>query len=137
MLKDIPNFRVDDVGVAIVPQSENALEGSNDLWNVYLINLKKETIFNVLITTEGYGEIDGEEIKTSVLRHFIEGVEGKTAALIEPIQQEVFRLTNQYWVSFKMNDIVYDRKYVFVKGSISPEFFTHIPILEEHGILIL
>lgn len=137
MLKDIPNYKVEDIGVAIVPKNEEAKESEDELWDVYLVNLKKDAIFNVLISTEGYGEKDGEKVKTSTLRHFIEGVEGESYVLIEPIQQAVFELTNQYWVSFKIGNTMYDRKYVFVRGSINKDNFTKIPILNKKGVLIM
>jgi hypothetical protein len=137
MLKDIPNFKVENIGIAIVPKTEDTSEINNDIWDVYLINLKKDAIFSVLIATKGYGEKDGEQIKTSTLRHFIEGVESETYVLVEPIQKDVFELTNQYWVSFKLNDTTYDKKYIFVKGSIHKDNFTNIPLLEKKGVLIM
>ena len=137
MLKDIPSLKVENIGIAIVPQMKNGEINNNDLWKVYLVNLKKDTIFNVLISTKGYGEKDGEQIKTSTLRHLIEEVESETCVVVEPIEQGVFELTNQYWVSFRLNDITYDRKYIFVKGSIDKSNFTNIPILNEKGVLIM
>ena len=137
MLKDIPNLKVEGIGIAIVPKDGNVAENNNDLWDVYIINLKKEAIFNVFINTQGYGEKNGEKVETSTLRHFIESVEGETCTLIEPIQQDVFELTNQYWVSFRWNDEFYDKKYVFAKGSIDKSNFTNIPILDQPGILII
>ena len=137
MLKDIPSLKVENIGIAIVPQMKNGEINNNDLWKVYLVNLKKDTIFNVLISTKGYGEKDGEQIKTSILRHLIEEVESETCVVVEPIEQGVFELTNQYWVSFRLNDITYDRKYIFVKGSIDKSNFTNIPILNEKGVLIM
>ena len=80
---------------------------------------------------------DGEQIKTSTLKHLIEEVESETCVVVEPIEQGVFELTNQYWVSFRLNDITYDRKYIFVKGSIDKSNFTNIPILNEKGVLIM
>ena len=137
MLKDIPSLKVENIGIAIVPQMKNGEINNNDLWKVYLVNLKKDTIFNVLISTKGYGEKDGEQIKTSTLKHLIEEVESETCVVVEPIEQGVFELTNQYWVSFRLNDITYDRKYIFVKGSIDKSNFTTIPILNEKGVLIM
>ena len=98
MLKDIPSLKVENIGIAIVPQMKNGEINNNDLWKVYLVNLKKDTIFNVLISTKGYGEKDGEQIKTSTLRHLIEEVESETCVVVEPIEQGVFELTNQYWL---------------------------------------
>ncbi|MEO1628797.1 MAG: hypothetical protein AAFV25_26850, partial [Bacteroidota bacterium] len=69
MKKDIPQYKVEDVAIAIVPSDEDG-----DLWNSYIINLKEEPIDSVLIKSSGYGKLDGKEIKTSVLRHFFEQI---------------------------------------------------------------
>ena len=55
---------------------------------------------------------------------------------IEPIQTELFELTNEYWVSFMYNGHMYDKKYVFVKGSIDEMHFTTIPHLDRKGVMI-
>ena len=65
MKKDIPNLKVEDLAIAIVPRDA-------ELWDTYIINLKEEPITNVLINSKGYGDREGELIKTSVLRHFFE-----------------------------------------------------------------
>jgi len=67
MIKDLPENRVEDIAVAVALEKESA---ETKLWYVYLINLKKEAIENVLITSKGYGEKDGEPVKTSVLRTY-------------------------------------------------------------------
>lgn len=131
MKEDIPQHKVQDVAIAILPKSEN-----DDLWECYIINLKEEKLIGVLVNSRGYGEDKGEQVSTSVLRHFFEEIEANTATLIEPIQTKVFTLTNEYWVSFKINDYMYDRKFVFVKGSIDPMNFTMIPILGRKGVMI-
>jgi hypothetical protein len=56
--------------------------------------------------------------------------------LIEPIQTKLFDLTNEYWISFVQNDYMYDKKYVFVRGSISEENFTTIPFINRKGVMI-
>ena len=55
---------------------------------------------------------------------------------IEPIQKKLFDLTNEYWVSFTYNDYMYDKKYIFVKGSITENNFTLIPFLSRKGVMI-
>ena len=46
MKKDIPELRVEDLAIAVVPREDTA-EG-NDLWDVYVINLKEEKIGKII-----------------------------------------------------------------------------------------
>lgn len=132
-MKDIPNNKVENLAIAISPK-ENA--ATNDLWDVFVLNLEEEPIKNVLINSKGYGTVNDEEKTTTVLRHFFEEIGPLQFALIEPIQPELFHLTNEYWVSFSFNGYMYDKKYVFVKGSISEMNFTTIPFVNRKGVMI-
>jgi hypothetical protein len=136
MKKDIPIKKVEDVAIAILPREDENGEIDETLWNVYLINMKPEGLEGVLINSRGYGELEGEEKKTTVLRHFFEKILPTSATLIEPIQAKVFDLANEYWISFRYQDYMYDKKYVFVKGSIDRMNFTNIPYIEKMGVMI-
>ena len=130
MKKDIQQPEVKNIIVAIASN-----DGAND-WSVYLINAKNEPIKDVLISSKGYGEINGEMKKTSVLRHFIEQVPAGGYAKIETIVEDVFVLNNEYWVSFYIDDIVYDKKFIFLAETIKEGFFSHIPVLDKKGVMI-
>ena len=93
MIKDLPQNIVEDIAVAVALEKENA---ESKVWYVYLINLKNKPIENVLITSKGYGEKDGEQVKTSVLRHMMPVIESQAYALIEPIDEQTFGLNNEY-----------------------------------------
>ena len=129
MKKDIPQYKVEDLAIAIIPDDE-------EFWESYVINLKDEPIENVLIKSSGYGEVDGENIKTSVLRHFFEGIGPLQLLKIEKVPVNLFKLTNEYWVSFTYDGYMYDKKYVFVKGSLDEMNFTLIPFLNKQGVMI-
>ena len=131
MMKDIPSLRVTDLAIAIVPRQDE-----EDLWDVYIINFKEEPIGSVFVNSRGYGELEGEKIRTTTLRHFFEQISPLEMKQIEPIQTELFSLTNEYWVSFMYNGDMYDKKYVFVKGSIDKMHFTRIPFLDRKGVMI-
>lgn len=133
MLKDIPEYVVEDVAMAIVP--EYSPEGDK-VWNVYLINLKNEKIEGVLVTSKGYGSHKGEMVKTSVLRHFLDEIPSHDFAKVEPIIENLFGLNNEYWVSFYVNKVMYDRKYLFLPETIKEDFFTNIPLLDKKGVMI-
>jgi len=130
-MKDIPDLRVKDLAIAIVPRTEE-----KELWDVYIINFKEEPIGSVFVNSRGYGELEGEKIRTTTLRHFFEQIAPLEMEQIEPIQMELFELTNEYWVSFMYNGSMYDKKYVFVKGSIDEMNFTRIPFLDRKGVMI-
>jgi hypothetical protein len=122
----------EDIAVAIVPEN---IEDQNG-WMVYLVNLKNNSLENVIVSSKGYGEIDNKNIQTSTLRHFMEKVEPHTYSKIEPIMEDVFGLANEYWVSFYINKTIYDKKFVFLPESIQENNFITIPFLNKKGVMI-
>lgn len=139
MIKDIPEFKVEDVAIAVVREDESIpIEGLNEEveWSVYIINLKDKALGNVLITSEGYGDIDGEKRRTSTLRHFMETVPAKSFARIESIMENVFGLNNEYWISFYQNGDIYDKKYIFLAESITSDHLINIPLINKKGVMI-
>lgn len=133
MLQDIRHPEVKDIAVAVVPQTGQT--GATE-WAVHLLNLKDRAIEGVLVSSKGYGEQDGEKVRTSTLRHFLDVMEPLSSQPIEPIMEDVFHLTNEYWVSFYLDGVIYDKKFIFVPGSIAESFFVQIPILGTKGVLI-
>lgn len=132
MKKDIEIPEVKNVTVAIV--REKTLFNAYD-WKVYLINNNNVQLENTLVSSTGYGEKDGKLQKTSTLRHFLETVPAKSSSLVEPIDENVFHLSNEYWVSYYIGDQIYDKKFVFVPETINEENLTFIKELEMEGIL--
>lgn len=136
MKKDIDIRKVEDLAIAIAPRGPEE-EDADLFWDVYMINLKDEPILSVMISSRGYGEIDGEQRKTATFRHFWERVGALDLVKIEPISVDLFNLANEFWVSFSHDNYLYDRKFVFVNGSLSEENFTDIPFLDKRGVMIL
>jgi hypothetical protein len=134
MKEDIIHPEVKDIAVAIVKEKN---EEGEEVWNSYLINMKAVKLEGVLVSSKGYGEIDGEKRETSVLRHFLDEVPRRSIRKIEPIIEEVFGMFNEYWVSFYIDKMMYDKKYIFVPESINEENFTEIPFLGKRGVMIL
>ncbi len=132
MLKDIPQLTVENIVVAVVREED---EGEM-VWNVYIVNLYDADITNVLVSSVGYGIFEERDVKTSLLRHMIENLAAKDYGKIEPIMEELFGLNNEFWISFFLNDKMYDKKYIFLPESIKEEFFTMIPIINKMGVMI-
>ena len=132
MKKDITPPLVEDIAVAVVKE-ENEMHET--LWNVYLLNLKKESIEGVIVSSKGYGTYNNEEVKTSTLRHFLNTISAQSFAKIEPVLENLFGLNNEYWVSFFINKTMYDKKYVFLPETIKEENFTLIPVINKKGVM--
>ena len=133
MKKDIIPPKVEGVSMAMVREADE--EGA-EAWYVYLINAKDVTLENVLISSTGYGEIDGEQRATSEMRHYLESLGAKSWARIELVMEDVFALSNQYWLSFYIDGHIHDKKYIFVAGSIHEDHFTNLPLMNKRGVLI-
>ncbi len=131
MIKDIVFPEVEDVAVAIVQEHEGL-----DEYSVYLINLKSTEIKNVLVTSTGYGLINDEHKKTSTLRHFFEEIKQHDYIQIEPIEKEVFGLNNEYWISFTLNDQLFDKKFIFLAETVVESNFVTIPVVNKRGVMI-
>ncbi|MDB5030268.1 hypothetical protein [Mucilaginibacter sp.] len=134
MIKDLPENNVKDIAVAVALESENA---ESKTWHVYLINLKKEAIENVLITSKGYGEKNGEPVKTSTLRHMFPIVAKGSYKQIELIDEQTFGLNNEYWVSYYIGTQIYDKKFIFLPESIVDSNFIKLPVVNKPGVMIL
>ncbi|KQR67292.1 hypothetical protein [Pedobacter sp. Leaf176] len=133
MKVDLPENTVEDIAMAVVLMSETP-EVKN--WTVYLVNLKNEPITNVLISSKGYGEKEGKQVKTSVLRHFIGDMEANDFKGVEAIDPEVFGLTNEYWLSYYIGSTIYDKKFIFLPESIIDTNLIKIPLVNRPGVMI-
>ena len=131
MKKDIEIPEVKNVTVAVA----RTKEADSEAWYVYLINNNDHAIENTLVASKGYGEKNGEEQKTSTLRHFLETVAPHSAALIEPIDKAVLHLNNEYWVSYYIDQQIYDKRFVFVPDTICEANLIYIKELGMEGVL--
>lgn len=133
MKKDLPENVVENIAIAIVMESATP---EAKLWKVYLINLKNDALETVLVSSKGYGEKDGEKIKTSILRHSIGNVPAKSFTEIELIDEQVFGLTNEYWLSYYIGSQIFDKKFIFVPESIVDTNMIRVPLLNKPGVMI-
>jgi len=136
MRKDIKVPKVKDIAVAVVQELNE--EKTTNIYNVYFINLTESVVENVLVTSKGYGEnkVTGEQIKTSVLRHNIGVLRPDSFTKIEPIMEDMFPLNNEYWISFFIDDKMFDKKFIFLAETIQESNFVNIPVINKKGVLI-
>jgi len=134
MKKDIPIQKTINVAVAIVKEL-NELNQPN--WDVYLINLKEDVLEQVLVSSKGYFiDLQGNETKTSILRHALGNIQPNSFVKIEPIMENVFSLHNEYWVSYFINGEMFDKKYIFLAETINEKNLINIPLINKKGIMI-
>ncbi len=135
MREELLGPKVEGVAVAVVQQLN---EDNEKIYYVYLINLRDDIMEGIIVTSQGYGENveTGEKVRTSQLRHSLEVLLPNEAAKIEPIIEEVFGLSNEFWVSFWVNDDLYDKKYVFLAESISEQNMKVLPVIGLPGVMI-
>ena len=134
MKEELMGPKVENVSVAI---TEELIENEKSYY-AYLINLRDDIMEGIIISSTGYGENTqtGETIKTSTLRHCIEVLLPNEVAKIEPIMPEIFGLSNEYWVSFWVDGVMYDKRFVFPAESISSKNMSVISLLGKKGVII-
>ncbi|KOY86424.1 hypothetical protein AD998_09955 [bacterium 336/3] len=132
MKKDIDFPTVEGVKVAIVRKKNEINEFE---WFAYLLNTDEVDLYNVIISCRGYGEINGEKRATSTLRYFFEHIPALSSHLIEPISPEVFVLSSEYWVSYYIQERIFDKKFVFPPEMIEEENYVYIKQIDLEGIL--
>ena len=133
MKQDILVPQVKDVIVAAVPRDGDFNE---ELWDIHVINLRSEPMDNVLITSQGYGMVDGRDKTTTVLRHFHQQLDAKSSVAVEPIQRELFGIQNEYWISFNSEGNMLDKRFIFEPGDINPDAMENIPVLNKQGVMV-
>ncbi|MDG2343871.1 MAG: hypothetical protein P8L23_04770 [Flavobacteriales bacterium] len=132
MKKDIHVPKVEDIAVAIVEEeSEEDKE-----WVVYLLNMKNCSIHDTLVSSKGYGEINQKKKKTTFFSHYLETLESQSFKKVEMINESVFGLTNEFFLTYYINGIIHDKKYIFLPETIIKENKTKIPLLNKKGIMI-
>lgn len=129
MKKDIEIPVAKDVNVAIVYEWNKEFLSKD--WNAYLINNKETALEMVLVVSKGY---DGER-KTSIMRHGLHTIEAKSFAKIEMVQEAIFKLNNEFFVTFFAEDKLFERKFIFPKNTVLEKNLTTIPLIEQDGIL--
>jgi hypothetical protein len=132
MKKDIRFPEVIGVKVVITCKTN---ELDQDQWDVYVLNENPFDIENVIVVSQGYSEKGQEQQRTSVLRQLLGPVPAGTAALVEPINPELFHLFNEFWVSYYVGKEIYDKKFIFVPETITKKNLRYLPQIDLNGVL--
>ena len=129
MKKDIIIPEISDVEMAIVYEY-NTIYNTND-WNVYLVNNNSFRLEMVVIVSKGFGDKN----ISSVMRKKIDVLDAHSFAKIEWMQPDLFKLTNQFQVTFFVKGRLYDKTFTFKENTIKEGALRMIPELKKRGIV--
>lgn len=129
MKKDIEIPEVTDVEVAVVYEYNDIYK--TDDWNAYIINKKNIPIEMIVIVSKGFDEKD----QTSIMRKKLDVLPAQSFAKIEMIQPELFKLNNQFQVTFFAENRLLDKTFTFSKNSIKEGNLRMLKLLNKKGIL--
>lgn len=134
MKKDIIIPKVENVYIAAVQEwNDDFMEKT---WYAYLINDSDEKLETVIVVSNASGMLNGEERKTSMLRHAFVEVPADTAVKIEMIEESVLQLDNSFMVTFFKDNTLYDKNFVFAANSINEDNVQEVPVIFKDGVLM-
>ncbi|AWG24435.1 hypothetical protein [Flavobacterium kingsejongi] len=134
MKKDIIIPKVENIFVAAVQEWND--DFMQKTWYAYLINDSDFKLENVLIVSKASGVIDGEAKKTSLLRHAFVTVEPVSFVKIELMEDSVLVLDNEFMVTFFIDNVLHDKKYIFKAHSLHEDYTVEVPLIFKDGIIM-
>ncbi|WP_298504275.1 hypothetical protein [uncultured Maribacter sp.] len=129
MKKDIHIPEVTDIYIALIYEYNADFKAKE--WNAYILNDKNVPIELVFIVSKGF---DGD-IKTAAMRHSMAGLEPKSFAKLEFVQDEVLKLNNEFFVTFYSKGVLFEKRFLFKKDTVTENNTIKIPLLGIKGIL--
>lgn len=134
MKSDINIPEVENVFIAAVQEwSDDFME---NIWNVYLVNDSDFDLDSVMVVSKAFGTIDGEMKKTSLLRHAFVQIPAVSVVKIEMIEKSVLQLNNEFMVTYFIGNTLYDKRFTFIKDSITEKNREEVPILFVNGVIV-
>lgn len=134
MKSDINIPEVENVFIAAVQEwSDDFME---NIWNVYLVNDSDFDLDSVMVVSKAFGTINGEMKKTSLLRHAFVQIPAVSVVKIEMIEKSVLQLNNEFMVTYFIGNTLYDKKFTFIKDSITEKNREEVPILFVNGVIV-
>lgn len=135
MKEELKGPKVEGISVAVAFETA---ETGDRIYNVYLLNKTEDELENVLVSSKGYGvnALTNQKVETSVLRHNLGNVGVNSVQKIEPIMEQVFGLSNEYWVSYWIGNKMFDKKFVFLAETISDQNAIDLPLLDCKGVML-
>lgn len=133
MIKDIEFLKVEGLAIAIRPEQD---DDGIEIFGAFLINFREEDLENIMIRSKGIGVKDEEVVSTSVLRTLVQRLDSNDFVKIDAFAAEAASLSNEYWISFRYKEYLYDKKFVFVPESLVEDNYIDLPLMGGKGVMI-
>jgi hypothetical protein len=134
MKKDIIIPKVENVYVAAIQEwNDDFMEKT---WYAYLVNDSEYKLETAIVVSNASGELNGEQRKTSTMRHAFTEVEPDSAVKIEMMEESVLALDNSFMVTFFIGNTLYDKNYVFKAGTVTEDNVQEVPVIYKEGVLL-
>ncbi|OIQ19352.1 MAG: hypothetical protein BM557_06510 [Flavobacterium sp. MedPE-SWcel] len=133
MKKDIKIPEVKDVYVVALKEWNDDFQ--ENTWYTYLVNGTGVKLESAIVVSNASGIINGEERKTSMLRHVFAEVLEETAIRIELVENGVLSLNNSFMVTYFKDGVLYDKNFVFKANGINEDNFKEIPVIFKNGVM--
>lgn len=133
MKKDIEIPEVKDIVIAIVKEYNE--EFVSEAWYAYLYNNSATPIEAIMIVSQAEGDIDGHTRQSSLFRHAFKLLEPNTALKVELLDEAIFKLKNNFMLTYFQEGKLYDKTFSFDANSISEKVLQKLPFSEQNGIL--
>ena len=131
MLKDINFSSKDTVAIALAKNNPQ-----DDMWIAYLLNLDNQELNTVMVSSRGYGELDGVKKETATLRWNLGEISAQSVCIIEEIPEDVLQLNNEFLISFFIDNQFFNKKIILNSENVIEDFYIDLPLIHKKGILI-
>lgn len=134
MKKDIEIPKSNHVFVAAIQEwNEDFQENS---WYAYLINDNDKPLEMAIVVSKAYGTIASEMRKTGTFRHVFKEIPAKSHLKIELLENNVLQLNNEFAVTYFLDNVLFDKKFIFKTNTINNRALSDVPTMKERGVLL-
>ena len=113
MKADIENLIGEHIKLFIV-KTEQMDDQGQTIWEAIIYNHSDQKLENILINTKGSGSIGEREVITATMRYFKDELPSETSFKVESITNEVLSINNEFWISYSLDDKLYEKRIQFI-----------------------
>jgi len=134
MKKDIEIPESKNVFLAVINEWNDDFQ--ENTWYAYLVNENKDPLEMAIVVSRAFGTINNEERKTGMFRHVFADVPANGAIKVELLENNVLQLDNEFVVTYYLNGVLFDKKFLFRKNTININATSDILSIDRKGVVV-
>lgn len=134
MRKDIEIPKIEGISLAALPEYNEDFQEKS--WYIYLINTTHELLEMAIIVSKAFGIKNNQHVKTGIFRHAFKEIPPQSAVKIELLSDEVLDLSNEFAVTFFVQNKMYEKNFLFQPNRINESAMCDLPIIQKKGCLL-